>query len=240
MELDKSRLPRHVAIIMDGNGRWAKQRNLPRAAGHRAGTERLRGIVRKSSEWGVEALTVYAFSTENWKRPRAEIEALMELLREYFVKELDELHQNHVRVRLLGSLEGLRPGIRGLLERAMEQTAANGGLRFNIAFNYGGRAEIARAARLLAQEAQSGALRPEDIGEETVMARLYTAGEADVDLLIRTGGEKRLSNFLPLQTAYAELCFSDLHWPDFSDEAYAQALSDFARRQRRYGGVEQA
>ncbi len=238
MGLDMAKLPKHVAIIMDGNGRWAKKRNLPRALGHRAGTERLTGIVRKTDELGIPYLTVYAFSTENWRRPKAEVDTLMELLREYFVKEIDELHRNRVKIRILGDMEGLPKGVRELLDAAVEKTALNDGLCFNIAFNYGGRAEVVHAARSLAEQYKEGRLNLEEINEEALMQSLYTAGQSDVDLVIRTSGERRLSNFLPLQTAYAELYFTDVYWPDFSDEEYLRALADFAGRDRRYGGVK--
>lgn len=238
MELNPEKLPIHVGIIMDGNGRWAKQKGLPRAIGHRAGTERLQGIVKKTSDLGIGYLTVYAFSTENWKRPKAEVETLMELLREYFEKEIEELHKNHVCIRILGELSGLPEGIRKLLCAAMEKTAGNSGLNFNIAFNYGGRAEAAYAARKLAMELLDGVLTLDDIDEKALMTHLYTKNQPDVDLVIRTSGEERLSNFMPLQAAYAELYFTDVYWPDFSDEEYIRALADFAARDRRYGGIE--
>ncbi len=238
MELDREKLPRHIGIIMDGNGRWAKAKGLPRAMGHRAGTERLTGIVRLTSDLGIRVLTVYAFSTENWKRPKAEIDTLMELLREYFVKEIDELHANHVKIKVIGELKGLPQGVRSLLCSAMEKTAKNEGLIFNIAFNYGGRAEAVRAAKQLAMELRDGVIGLEDINEEALMAKLYTSGQPDVDLVIRTSGEERLSNFLPLQTVYSELYFTGTYWPDFSDEEYMRALADYASRDRRYGGVK--
>lgn len=238
MELDRQKLPRHVGVIMDGNGRWAKAKGLPRAMGHRAGTERLTGIVRKSSDLGVRYLTVYAFSTENWKRPKAEVDTLMELLREYFAKEIDELHANHVKINVMGAIEELPQGIRALLQAAMDKTAQNDGLQFNIAFNYGGRAEVVRAAKRLAMELRDGVLELGDIDEAALMRHLYTGGQPDVDLVIRTSGEQRLSNFMLLQTAYAELYFTDTYWPDFSDEEYERALAAFAARERRYGGVK--
>lgn len=231
-------LPRHVAIIMDGNGRWAKERGLNRSAGHRAGTERLRGIIRTSSDLGVEVLSIFAFSTENWQRPQAEVDVLMGLLREFFSKEIDELDANRVRIRILGSLSDVSQSVRAILEAAQARTAANTGLQLNIAFNYGSRSEIVRAARLLAEAVQQGAITPAAIDEPALMQRLYTHDQPDVDLLIRTSGELRLSNFLLLQCAYAELYFTDRYWPDFSDEAYRDALRDYAARDRRYGRVK--
>lgn len=236
-ELDKEKLPAHVGIIMDGNGRWAKGRGLPRAAGHRAGTERLKGIVRLSSELGVKVLTVFAFSTENWKRPQAEVDTLLALLREYFEKEIDELNRNNVKIRILGSLTNLPEGVRDLMRGAMSKTEGNDGLQFNIAFNYGGRAEVVRAAKRLAIELRDGVIGADDINEEALMSKLYTSGQPDVDLVIRTSGEARLSNFLLLQSSYAELYFTDTYWPDFSDEEYIRALKDYSARERRYGGV---
>lgn len=236
-DLDKEKLPRHVGVIMDGNGRWAKTRGLPRAAGHRAGTERLKGIVRLCSDIGIEVLTVYAFSTENWKRPQAEVDTLLSLLREYFEKEIDELNENNVRIRILGSLTNLPEGVRDLMRSAMYKTEKNDGLQFNIAFNYGGRAEIVRAVRLLATEVRDGVLDPDDVDEAAVMSKLYTAGQPDADFVIRTSGEARLSNFLLMQASYAELYFTKTYWPDFSDEEFISALRDFGARERRYGGV---
>lgn len=231
-------LPRHVAIIMDGNGRWAKARGLSRSAGHRAGTERLRGIIRTSSDLGIEVLSIFAFSTENWQRPQAEVDVLMGLLREFFSKEIDELDQNGVRIRILGCLSDVSQGVRALLEAAQTRTAGNTGLQLNIAFNYGSRSEIARAARLLAEDVQRGVLTAAEVDEAALMRRLYTHDQPEVDFLIRTSGEERLSNFLLLQSAYAELYFTDTYWPDFSDEAYREALRDYASRDRRYGRVK--
>ncbi|MDO5111113.1 MAG: isoprenyl transferase [Clostridia bacterium] len=231
-------LPRHVGVIMDGNGRWAKQQGLGRSAGHRAGTERLRGIIRTSSDLGVEVLSIFAFSTENWKRPQGEVDVLMGLLREFFSEELDALDENRVRIRILGALEDVSQGVRRILREAMERTAANTGLQLNIAFNYGSRSEAVRAARLLAAEVQAGRMTVDGIDEAALMQRLYTHDQPDVDFVIRTSGEMRLSNFLLLQCAYAEFYFTDTLWPDFSDEEYKQALLAYAARDRRYGGVK--
>ncbi|MCL2544699.1 MAG: isoprenyl transferase [Clostridia bacterium] len=234
--LDTTSLPRHVAVIMDGNGRWAKRRMQPRALGHRAGVEAMRAIIRQSSDLGIEALSFYAFSTENWSRPAGEVGALMGLLVEFFGREIDELHANGVRIRILGDVDGMPEPQRGLLREAMERTGGNAGLKLNLAINYGSRAEIARAARALAERVAQGGLKPGEIDEAAFAGALYTAGLPDVDLLIRTSGEQRLSNFLLYQCAYAELVFTDTLWPDFSVEAYGRALAAFQGRERRFGG----
>ncbi len=231
-----SSLPRHVAIIMDGNGRWAKQHKIKIALGHRTGVEALRAIIRESSDIGIEALSLYAFSTENWKRDPAEVEALMGLLLEFFTSEIDELHEKNVRIRILGDKDGMPPKQRAALISAEERTRDNAGLKLNIAINYGGRAELVRAARSLARKAAAGEISPEDITEDTLAGELYTAGLPDVDLLIRTSGEMRLSNFLLYQCAYAEFLFPTVLWPDFTLNDYHEALAAFARRDRRYGG----
>jgi len=234
--LDAGRLPRHVAVIMDGNGRWAKRRMQPRALGHRAGVEAMRAIIRESSDLGIEALSFYAFSTENWSRPAGEVGALMGLLVEFFGREIDELHANRVRIRILGDVEGMPQPQRGLLLEAMERTVDNAGLKLNLAINYGSRAEIINAARTLAERVARGELEPKDIDEAAFAQTLYTAGLPEVDLLIRTSGEQRLSNFLLYQCAYAELVFTDILWPDFTVTAYHRALAAFQGRERRFGG----
>ena len=231
-----SSLPRHVAIIMDGNGRWAKQHKIKIALGHRTGVEALRAIIRESSDIGIEALSLYAFSTENWKRDPAEVEALMGLLLEFFTSEIDELHEKNVRIRILGDKDGMPPRQRAALINAEERTKENTGLKLNIAINYGGRAELVRAAKSLARKASAGEVAPEDITEDVLAGELYTAGLPDVDLLIRTSGEMRLSNFLLYQCAYAEFLFPTVLWPDFSLDDYHKALDAFAKRDRRYGG----
>ena len=230
------KLPRHVAIIMDGNGRWAKAHALKVAQGHRRGTETLRAVIRESSDLGIEALTLYAFSTENWKRSAAEVSALMGLLLEYFSSEIDELDANNVCIRILGDKAGLPAPQREAVIRAEERTRSNTGLRLNIAINYGGRDEILRAVRTLAARAQKGEIAPEDIAEADVEAALYTAGLPDVDLLIRTSGEMRQSNFLLYQCAYAEMVFPTVLWPDFTLQDYHAALLAFGARDRRFGG----
>jgi undecaprenyl diphosphate synthase len=227
--------PAHVAIIMDGNGRWAKQRGLPRAVGHRQGVESVRAIITAAPELGIKVLTLYAFSTENWKRPALEVQALMGLLKSFLKSELAALHQNRVRVRCIGQIDRLPAGVRRILELAIAQTSANQGLVLNLALSYGGRAEITTAARRLAEECRAGLLNPEEINEELLSARLDTAGLPDPDLLIRTGGESRLSNFLLWQLSYAEIFITETLWPDFRQEQLQLALDDFRGRQRRFG-----
>ena len=234
-----ARLPRHVAIIMDGNGRWAKARGLSRSAGHAAGTEALRDIIRASDDWGIEALSLYAFSTENWARSKEEVGALMALLLKYFHSEIDELDEKNVRVTILGDVDGLPDQQREAVVSAMERTKNNSGLKLNIALNYGGRAELVRAARLLAGQVAAGVIAPEDIDETAFSDELYTAESPDVDLLIRTSGEQRLSNFLPWQTTYAEFVFDPCFWPDFDRARYLKCLQIYAGRDRRFGGIEE-
>ena len=224
------RLPRHVGIIMDGNGRWAQKRGLPRPVGHRAAMERLRGVIRLSSDLGIEALSLYAFSTENWKRPQSEIEALLGLFMEYFLRELDELHENKVCIRILGEKDAFPPRIREAMRTAQEKTAQNTGLKLNIALNYGSRAEVVRAVNVLIEQGKP-------VDEPMLMGALYTAGLPDLDLVIRTGGEQRLSNFLLLQAAYAELVFVEDFFPDFSQAHYVNCLREYQRRSRRFGDV---
>jgi undecaprenyl diphosphate synthase len=228
--------PRHVAIIMDGNGRWAARRGLPRAAGHRAGAEAVRKTLRAAGEAGVQVLTLYAFSSENWRRSEEEVSDLKGLLAYYVDKELDSLHREGVRLQLIGDPSPFGPQLVQRLERAVQRTAANKRLTLVVALNYGARAEIAAAARRLAAEAVSGRRDPHSIDEQAVSDALDTAGLPELDLLIRTSGEMRLSNFLLWQAAYAELLFVDTLWPDFDEAAFRDALSQFAGRQRRFGG----
>ena len=233
---DFAKLPRHVAIIMDGNGRWAKKHKLKVALGHRKGVEALRSIIRESSDLGIEALSLYAFSTENWKRDPQEVEALMALMLEFFFSEIDELDEKNVCIRILGDKDGLPEKQRQALINAENRTEKNTGLKLNIAINYGGRAEIVRAARALAQKAADGEIRPEDIDEITIARELYTTDLPDVDLMIRTSGEMRLSNFLLYQCAYAEFLFPKVLWPDFTVQDYDEALLAYGGRERRFGG----
>lgn len=237
--IDLERLPRHVAIIMDGNGRWAKQHRLKVALGHRAGTEALREIIRNSSDIGIEALTLYAFSTENWSRPQTEVEALMQLILDFFQSEIDELDEKNVRITILGDKNGLPEKQCAALCEAESRTKDNTGLRLNIAINYGSRAELVRAAQELAKEVQEGKLRPEEIDEERFAGKLYTDGQPDVDLMIRTSGEMRLSNFLLYQCSYAEFVFPTVLWPDFDLKQYHACIAEFQGRKRRFGAREE-
>lgn len=237
-QLDPQRLPAHVALIMDGNGRWARQRGLPRVMGHRAGVETLKRTLRLCSDWGIEALTCYAFSTENWSRPGEEVAFLMTLFERVLARELEGLIKEQVRIRFLGDLGQLPEGLQNLIADATARTAANAGIHFNVCTNYGGRRELVQAARHLAERAASGQLDPATIDEDLFAAELQTAGEGDPDLLIRTSGERRLSNFLLWQLAYAELHITDVLWPDFDEAALLAALLDYQGRQRRFGGVE--
>jgi len=239
-EIDFGRLPAHVAIIMDGNGRWAQSRRLPRVAGHKAGIEAVRDIVEASARLGLKVLTLYAFSKENWKRPRNEINVLMALLKEYLHRELNTLIRNDIRFNVIGRMEELEPSVQRELRRGMDKTRGLEGMIFNIALSYGGRAEIVDACRSLVS--QIGPDRtPQEVAaglDESVFARhLYTAGQPDPDLLIRTSGELRISNFLLWQIAYAEIWVTDTHWPDFRKRELFQAIRDYQKRDRRYGGV---
>jgi undecaprenyl diphosphate synthase len=230
-------VPQHIAIIMDGNGRWARGRSLPRPLGHHAGMEAVREVVAGCLDAGVEVLSLFAFSTENWQRPRSEIDALMGLLEEYIARETDELRTKAVRVRVLGDLERLSDSGREAVERVMRATEGGSALALNLCISYSSRAEITRAARLLAEWVAQGRLRPEEIDEESFAARLYTADFPDPDLLIRTSGEMRISNFLLWQLAYAEFYVTPVLWPDFTREHLFEAVLDFQRRDRRFGRV---
>ncbi len=234
--LVRERLPRHVAIIMDGNGRWAKKHKVKVALGHRNGVEALRDVIRESSDLGIFALSIYAFSTENWSRSGEEVAALMQLLLEFFTSEIDELDEKNVAIRILGDVQGLPPPQREAVTRAMDRTKDNTGLHLNIALNYGGRAELLHAVRTLSEKVRAGLMAPEDIGFGDLENALYTRGLPDVDLLIRTSGEMRLSNFLLYQCAYAEFLFPQVLWPDFTVAQYHEALQAFAMRERRFGG----
>jgi len=234
--LDFERLPSHIAIIMDGNGRWAARRHLPRVEGHRAGIDSVRDTVEASARLGIRVLTLYAFSVENWKRPRTEVSVLMTLLKRYLALELSTLGENNIRFRLCGRREGLAPDVAFELDRAVEATSANTGMQFNIALNYGGRAEIVDAARRIV----AAGLAPEAIDEQRFGEYLYTAGQPDPDLLIRTSGELRVSNFLLWQIAYAEIWVTDTLWPDFRRRHLLEAVVAYQKRDRRYGGITPA
>ena len=227
---------RHLAIIMDGNGRWAKARRLPRIAGHRAGVEAVRRVVEAAPELGIEVLTLYAFSSENWKRPADEVADLMGLLRHYIQSEINALHKNGVRLDFIGNFRALKPDLVAMLDAARVKTAGNTRLTLIMALNYGGQDELARAAKALAKDVLAGTLDPETISVETLGARLDTAALPPPDLVLRTSGEMRLSNFLLWQSAYAEFVATDTLWPDFDAAALAGAVAEFATRERRFGG----
>jgi undecaprenyl diphosphate synthase len=230
-------IPRHVAIIMDGNGRWARQRRLPRPLGHRAGMDAVREAVEGAVQAGVQVLTIFAFSEENWQRPAGEIAALMDLLREYIAREGERLKGEGVAVRVFGDLERLSPAARAAVDQVQAATAGGRQLALNVCLSYSSRAEIARAARLLAEDVLRGALRLEQIDEQAVADRLYTAGVPDPDLLIRTSGEQRISNFLLWQLAYTEIYLTPVLWPDFTRDTLWEAILDYQRRERRFGKV---
>ena len=230
-------VPRHVAIIMDGNGRWAKARGLPRAAGHRQGAEAARKVLRAAGEAGVECLTLYAFSSENWRRPEEEISDLMGLLRLYISRELDTLHKEGIRIKIIGDHRAFEPATARMVDEAVAKTADNRRMTLAIALNYGSRRELVNAAQRLAARAAAGEIAPEAIDEAAMEDALDTAGLPPLDLLIRTSGERRLSNFLLWQSAYAEMLFVDTLWPDFDGESLHAAMADYSARERRYGGL---
>ncbi len=237
--IDPSHLPRHVAIIMDGNGRWAKQRDLPRVSGHRAGIEAVRDTVEAAGKLGLEIITLYAFSIENFKRPKDEIETLMSLLREYIDKERKTLLKNNIRFKAIGRLCLLDDKIQRQLRDVEKETERNSGLLFNIALGYSGRAEIIDATKKIIEETMKGKMSAESLGEKTFSRYLYTSGLPDPDLLIRTSGELRISNFLLWQIAYAEIWVTDTLWPDFRRKELFKAIVDYQKRERRYGGIEE-
>ena len=230
-------VPRHIAIIMDGNGRWAKARGLPRVAGHRQGAEAARKVLRAAGEAGVECLTLYAFSSENWRRPEDEVNDLMGLLRLYIGRELDALHKEGIRLRIIGNHRAFSPDTARMVDEAVARTAGNSRMTLAVALNYGSRGELVDVARRIAVQAASGALAPEEVDEALIDNSLDTADLPPLDLLIRTSGEYRLSNFLLWQAAYAELLFVDTFWPDFDGDSLRAALAQFALRERRYGGL---
>ncbi len=240
-QLDPKRLPAHIAIIMDGNGRWARQRNYPRIAGHKAGVSAVRTVVETCAQLGLEALTLYAFSVENWKRPRHEIEGLWRLLRFYLRRELPNLMHNDIQLIAIGRLESLPAPVQKELQSVVDQTANNRGMRLNLAINYGGRTELVDAVNAMLDNARlEGNLDALEITEEGIAAHLYTAGLKDPDLLIRTSGEMRISNFLLWQIAYAELYVTDTLWPDFTRTELLEAIDDYQNRERRFGGITRA
>jgi undecaprenyl diphosphate synthase len=236
-QIDFSRLPRHVAVIMDGNGRWAKRRHLPRVAGHRAGVEAVRATVDSSARLGIEALTLYAFSVENWKRPPFEIEALMTFLKDYLRKEIENIHRNNIRFQTIGRTGELDESVQFELRSAIRKTAGNTGMTLNVALNYGGRVELVDAMRRLYEKFEREGRAPEAITEEEITRHLYTTGLPDPDLLVRTSGEMRISNFLLWQIAYAEIYVTDTLWPDFRRPDLLTAIIDYQKRERRFGGL---
>lgn len=238
IKLDENNIPKHIAIIMDGNGRWAKERKLPRTMGHKAGVETIREIVKECSNLGVEYLTLYAFSTENWKRPKDEVSALMNLLVQYLRREIEELHKNDVIVNAIGNIDDLPSICIEELKKAYNKTKNNKGLTLNLALNYGGRDEITRAIKNMYKDIKIGVLKEEDIEEYTIEKYLYTKNMPDPDLIIRPSGEQRLSNFLLWQCAYSEFWYSDIKWPDFKKENLHKAIYDFQNRDRRFGSVK--
>ena len=240
LELDADRLPQHIAVIMDGNGRWAQRRHLPRVAGHRAGVQSARTVIETCARLGIPALTLYAFSMENWRRPKAEIDFLMRLLREYLRKELPVIHRNNIRMLVIGRSDQLPQEVRADIDRAMEQTAGNTGMKLAVALNYGGRAELVDAFNRILDRVRNNGLANARVDEELISQHLYTAGLPDPDLLIRTSGEMRVSNFLLWQIAYAEIYVTETLWPDFNRAQLYEALLDFQKRERRYGGLAEA
>ena len=236
-DLDRHRMPNHIAVIMDGNGRWAKLKGLPRTIGHTAGVEALKNTLHLCSNWGIGALTVYAFSTENWSRPREEVNFLMTLFESVLKRELTSLKLEEVKINFLGDLDPLPIALKDLIKESVESTSHNKGIHFNVCTNYGGRRELVRAAQKLAERSVKGELDPSLIDENLFASELFTASEVDPDLLIRTSGEKRISNFLLWQLAYAEIHVTDVLWPDFNADTLTKALLDYQSRRRRFGGV---
>ncbi|MBW4509904.1 MAG: isoprenyl transferase [Scytonematopsis contorta HA4267-MV1] len=236
-DLERELLPKHVAVIMDGNGRWAKSQGLPRIMGHKRGVDSLRNLLRTCRDWGVGALTAYAFSTENWKRPEEEVEFLMSLFKHVLRQELREMMQEDVQIRFVGNLEALPLVLQEEITHATEKTKENKGIKFTVATNYGGRLEIIHACRAIAEKVQQGLLQPDDIDESVFEKHLYTVGICDPDLLIRTSGEMRISNFLLWQIAYSEIYITDTLWPDFDRNEFHRALRAYQQRERRFGKV---
>ncbi|MBH8575766.1 isoprenyl transferase [Nostocaceae cyanobacterium CENA369] len=236
-DLKRELLPKHVAVIMDGNGRWAKRQGLPRIMGHKRGVDALKDLLRCCQDWGIQALTAYAFSTENWKRPQEEVDFLMTLFQRVLRQELREMVEENVQIQFVGNLHALPRSLQAEISRSMEATKNNRGIRFSVATNYGGRQEILQACRAIAEKVQQGLLQPNEIDEKVFERHLYTAGITDPDLLIRTSGEMRLSNFLLWQMAYGEIYITDTLWPDFDRTKFHQALCAYQQRERRFGKI---
>lgn len=237
--IDETNIPQHVAIIMDGNGRWAKRYGLPRAMGHRKGAEVLRSIVIAAKDLGIKALTVYGFSTENWKRPAKEVQLLMALIKEYLAGNIIALHENNIRIRFIGDRLGLSEDIQEMIEAAEAQTRNNTALTLHLAVNYGGRLELTQALQKVAEEVKAGTMNPEDITEEIISSHLYAPDFPEVDLLIRPSNDARISNFLLWQLAYAEFWFTEKHWPEFTKETLEEAILAYQGRERRFGGLKE-
>lgn len=236
-ELDMNNIPKHVAIIMDGNGRWAKSRNLPRSMGHKAGVETIRRIIKEADKLGIEYMTLYAFSTENWKRPKDEVSTLMKLLVQYLKEEINDLHSNGVVVNVLGDISKLPKECIDEIKKAKEKTKNNKGIKMNVALNYGGRDELIRAIQLIVKDEKEGKVNIDSLNETLVNNYLYTANIPDPDIIIRPSGEQRLSNFLLWQCAYSEFWYSNINWPDFKEKDLRKAIYDYQGRNRRFGGV---
>ncbi|MEH2354050.1 isoprenyl transferase [Nostoc sp.] len=236
-DLKRELLPQHVAVIMDGNGRWAKRQGLPRIMGHKRGVDALKDLLRCCQDWGIQALTAYAFSTENWKRPQEEVDFLMTLFQRVLRQELREMVEENVQIKFVGNLQDLPRSLQQEISRSMEETKNNRGIRFSVATNYGGRQEILQACQAIAKQVQQGILQPNEINEQVFESHLYTAGITDPDLLIRTSGEMRLSNFLLWQMAYGEIYITDALWPDFDRAEFHRALCAYQQRERRFGKV---
>ena len=236
-DLKRELLPQHVAVIMDGNGRWAKRQGLPRIMGHKRGVDALKDLLRCCQDWGIQALTAYAFSTENWKRPQEEVDFLMTLFQRVLRQELQEMVKENVQIKFVGNLQDLPRSLQQEISRSVEATKDNGGIRFSVATNYGGRQEILQACQAIAKQVQQGLLQPDEINEQVFESHLYTAGITDPDLLIRTSGEMRLSNFLLWQMAYGEIYITDALWPDFDRAEFHRALCAYQQRERRFGKV---
>ena len=239
IDIDENNVPRHVAIIMDGNGRWAKRRGMPRSMGHRAGADVLKEIVIAADEIGISALTVYGFSTENWKRPEQEVSLLMALIKEYLQKNVQYMHEHNVRIRFIGHIQGLSDELQTIISDSELLTKNNTGLTLQLAINYGGRDEIVRTVQELTQSVLDGQLAVQDITEQYISDHLYTQEFSDVDLLIRPSKDYRISNFLLWQLAYAEFWFTDLHWPDFTKKTLLEAVAAYQKRERRFGGLRE-
>ena len=237
-DLKRELLPQHVAVIMDGNGRWAKRQGLPRIMGHKRGVDALKDLLRCCQDWGIQALTAYAFSTENWKRPQEEVDFLMTLFQRVLRQELREMVEKNVQIKFVGNLQDLPRSLQQEISRSMAETKDNRGIRFSVATNYGGRQEILQACQAIAKQVQQGLLQPDEIDEQVFESHLYTAGITDPDLLIRTSGEMRLSNFLLWQMAYGEIYITDTLWPDFDRAEFHRALCAYQQRERRFGKVE--